>query len=204
MDQNLIDPKIIEEIKKQTVIIESFHTSPENSSRNSGIIIASDAVITADHCVVGKTIIRKEKFYSINEVAIKSCAAQVVLLNLLKPVFPQPIIKLSHKLEIGERVFYVNLGFGDVVDTFHYGYLSATVDSPDGITYYYIDGPFCPGMSGSGIYNTKGELVGMVMLTRSTEDMMMTAGLIVPVHYFEPLIYLARKDLVIKSNKNGK
>lgn len=205
MGQNLIDPNIIKEIRKQTIIIESFHVSPENNSRNSGIIIAPDAIITADHCVIGKTVVIKEKkSYPVDQVAIKLCAPQVVLLNLSKPVFPQPTIKLSHELEIGEQVFYVNLSFGEVVDTFHHGYLSATVESEDGITYYYIDGPFCPGMSGSGVYNVKGELVGMIMMTRSTEDMMMTTGLIVPVQYFEPLIYLARKDLIINPTKERK
>lgn len=199
MSRYLVNPKIIEQIKKQTVIIESFHFSSENRDINSGIIIAPDAVLTADHCVIGKTIIRKEKkFYFADEVATKLCAAQTVLINLAKPVFPQPPIKISHNLEIGERVFYINLTFGDTINAFHHGYLSAIIDCPDGITYYQVDGPFCPGMSGAGVYNIKGELVGMIMLTRSTEDIMMTAGLIVPVHYFEPLIYLSRKDLVIK------
>ncbi|MGC9049199.1 MAG: hypothetical protein ACP5IX_03200, partial [Patescibacteria group bacterium] len=83
--------------------------------------------------------------------------------------------------------------------------LSAAVNYPDGITYYHIDGPFCPGMSGSGVYNLKGELVGMIMMsTKSTEEMMMTTGLIVPVHYFKPLICLARKiELYPLVNQNA-
>jgi S1-C subfamily serine protease len=178
---------LIKEIKRQIVVIKSFHFSSEEEIVNSGFIVSKDTVLTADHCVIGKTIVKKgNKIYLVNEIAVKLCSAQVVALKLEKPVFHQPQIKIASNIKIGEKVFYINLAFGNIEESFHFGYLSAIVKHED-LTYYYIEGSFCPGMSGSPIYNLKGELIGMIMYTLTVETM--TNGIIVPVYYFKSLLY---------------
>lgn len=203
--KHLIKPKLIEEAKKNTVIIKS--TQVDDSSLNCGIIISPKYVITAAHCLIGKTVVIKNgNKYTIADAVpiIPSCG--VALLTLKEAVFPQPTLKIYRQIESGEEIFWTSLLFGEIQNAVFFGHIAASVTHSDGITYYYIHGGLCLGMSGSGVYNANGELVGMIMMTRrpldADENLMM--GLVVPTEYFMPLIALAREDLIIKPDSEKK
>lgn len=203
MAKYLISPKIRKEAADNTVTIESFNVI--ESCLNTGLIISPNKILTADHCLIGKTyIIKGEKHYPVDEnnVAIKLITPGVTLLTLAQSFFHQPKIKISRKVEPGEKLFWTALLFAKVQGTFCYGYLNSSFVGRDGLTYYYIMGDICGGMSGSAVYNFEGEIIGMIMGLESTENKSLTAAIILPVQYFEAIIYYAREDLIIKPKDN--
>lgn len=196
---NLIKPKIIEAVTKNTVVIESIQV--DELSVSSGIIISPKHVLTAAHCLIGNTtVIKNKNRYPIIDVCSILPASGIALLTLKEPVFSQPSIKICNQVNPGEIIFWVTLLFARIQEAFFYGYLSASVTHEDGLTYYYTYGGFCHGMSGSGIYNAKGELIGMLTLTKQflDENEKLMMGLVIPVEYFMPLIALCCENLIIK------
>lgn len=194
---HLIKPKLIDEVRQNTVVIQSKRM--DEVSLNSGIIISPKHVLTATHCLIGQTkIIKNNHSYKIIDVVPIIPSTGVALVSLEKPIFQQPIIKIGNNVKLGETLFWVTLAFGKIQEAVFVGHLSASINSYDGITYYYINGAICHGMSGSGVYNTEGELVGMLILMESSPERELTMAIAMPVANFMPLIVHAREDLIIK------
>lgn len=195
----LVKPEIIKEVRKNTVIVQNIQV--DEPTTGSGIIISSKNVLTATHCLGGKTyIVKDQKKYEVIDACPTLPSCGISLLTLKEPVFHQPTIKICENVEIGEILFWTTLAFGKIQEATFYGHLAASVRQKDDLTYYYICGDFCHGMSGSGIYNHKGELVGMlVMIEQSNNEFeKLVLGLAIPVRYFMPLIAITRDDLLVK------
>jgi hypothetical protein len=188
----IIKPELIEMARKNTVVIES------GDSLNSGLIISPRHILTASHCLKGKTtVIKNNKTYSVIDLEIGIPSVGVSLITLPEPVFHQPKIKICNQVEQGQVVFWTTLLFGQIAETLFTGYLAASVEH-NGLVYYYINGGICEGMSGTGIYNIKGELVGMLMMSLEWENDSLAIPIAIPANYFIPLIAYARDDLLIK------
>lgn len=193
MNKYVITPGLIKMAQKNSVIIHNTLVSKDNASMNAGIIIAENKILTALHCVGGKTIIIKDKEkYTPRDTDTFLTHAEVAVLTVNKPVFHKPDLRITTNVKPGEFLFWA-APFDQHRETTFCGYLTGITNLDDDITYYLIDGNVVQGMSGSGVYNHKGALVGMTKGSQTLHQR--NIGIVLPVTYLLPLIYSYREDL---------
>lgn len=194
MKKYVIDPNLAKMAKENTVIVESILLSKENASINTGIVIAPNKVFTSLHCIKGKTVIIKDgKKYPIRAAGTFLSDADVAVLTVDNPVFHKPDLQIQTNVGQGEYLFWA-APFADLSETIFCGYVTALIKGDDDIVYYHVDGKMISGMSGAGVYNYEGALVGIIKGIRDYKGS--NIGFVLPVAYFQSLIYSYRPDLI--------
>jgi len=153
-------------------------TSLSEMGLGSGVLIASDQVLTASHVVeIADRIQVRLVDGTMRRARVTSSEqfADVALLTLDEPVAGIKPARMgdSDRIRIGERVFVVGAPYG-ISHTLTVGYVSALHrnDPSDGLGYTNLiqtDAAINAGNSGGPLFNELGELIGIVshILSRS-------------------------------------
>ncbi|MDA2922566.1 serine protease [Patescibacteria group bacterium AH-259-L07] len=193
MEKYVIDPKLLHEAQQNAVITLSTVVSKNNTIEGAGIIIAENKILAPLHCTTGKTIVIKDKkIYPVRNEGSFLSEAEIAVLTINKPAFHKPNLKIAPDVEQGEFVFWT-APFDKLKKPVFSGYISTSAIGDDNMMYYYVDGTVVPGMSGAGIYNHTGELIGVLKGIQTYNEAKI--GIILPVTYLLPFIYSCREDL---------
>lgn len=156
----------------------------------SGVIIDSNFVLTARHCIEGlirqwmdntdnyilvnkDTItLRVENIIFYNQTSPQSLLLEkldMAILKLESPGFPfsyyTPALSMTDTLAPGMDLFWFSYGIEDIIDNgIHFGNVNKEIQYYEfGNIYYQADGVVIHGMSGSGVYTLDGKLTGLVV-----------------------------------------
>jgi S1-C subfamily serine protease len=175
-----VNPAVVE---IRTVSSSSFQqhdgtTATSELGLGSGVLIASDQVLTASHLVETANRIQVRLLDGTMRQARVTSSEQFADVSLLTLDAPVPGIEPitlgdSDRTRIGERVFVVGAPYG-ISHTLTVGYVSALHqnDPSDGFSYTNLiqtDAAINAGNSGGPLFNEHGELIGIVshILSRS-------------------------------------
>ena len=160
----------------------------------SGVVISADGyVITNNHVIaddsggVADTIIVRLKDSTEYEAEVVGTDSEsdVALLKIDAKGLAFAVAGDSDKLVVGENIVAIGNPLGELGGTVTSGIVSATgrtidVDGTE-MTLIQIDAAVNPGNSGGGLFNMKGELVGIVN-AKSTGDGVEGLGFAIPVN----------------------
>jgi len=144
------DYKALLEVRKTTVEIYGY--SGANISGCSGVLIRSNIALTAKHCAVGYEEIYVDN-HKVKSVII-SPSKDIAVLITEEPV-GNHVVKIANKM-IDSKQYVFGYGRPFIDDYFIAGiYLRTTHHGALTV------GTIIPGCSGAGVFNSKGELVGV-------------------------------------------
>ena len=163
------------EIKTETVARDSFFQNYITSGAGSGVVISKDGyIVTNNHVIEDASKINvtftsnEDKSYTAALVGTDE-ATDIAVLKIepsqgmeLTPA----VLGNSDKLVVGESVLAIGNPLGELGGTVTQGIVSAlgrqlTVENQS-MTLLQIDASISPGNSGGGLFNSRGELVGIV------------------------------------------
>ena len=168
-------PAMIKKMQTSTVLV-----SLPDVGNGSGVIVDRDTVITAGHvidaiqyCIEDVVILdndgKKHRVESIARAGDNDCG----LIRVRDPFDESQIVKLadSNSVLVGETVFAIGTPYGpDYFNTAIMGIVSG-VKRVEGFfgkgLYITLDVQGDPGFSGGPVFNVNGEVVGLVVGTRS-------------------------------------
>jgi serine protease Do len=188
-----------------TVVIHMKMTKGKKSGMGvcSGVYVAPNLILTADHCV--DTSLEREKGITLKGIWIKDindniAKAEVVKtdssrdLALLRTDLKGIPAKLARNVKVGEETWVVGnpLGLEFIVSK---GIVSATdvtfEDFPR--DHFITTATVLPGNSGGPAYNSKGQLIGIVVMSTSMLGSFGASGLGVVVQINEVRHFLKSK-----------
>ncbi len=130
----------------------------------SAVMISENEALTAEHCVhtsTGKLWAldsNNRSFTAIIERVDK--VNDICLIKLVSPI-PHTYVNIGHMVNKGDRIYTVNSG-DDFIGTFGEGMVANIIKDPQTDTVSIIHtSPILPGASGSGLFNWRGQLVGI-------------------------------------------
>ena len=143
----------------------------------SGVIISTDGhAITNAHVIQGETNLRVTVWLPQADTTLRRMVVQdieIVAVNnhidlaLIKITHPQQgkfvfaLLEAQESIEVGQTVFAIGNPMG-LERTLSQGVISTTQRSFDGLTYIQTDAAVNPGNSGGPLFNTRGEVVGII------------------------------------------
>lgn len=144
----------------------------------SGYVISETQIYTAGHCVNSKQV-RQPK----GQIKVRLYDGRIVMADVVRFSFSEEegkatdsallevptggLGKVARKgdckaLKQGQQVAIVGNTFGELTDSFTVGVMSYVRRTMSWGVYHQTDALAGPGNSGGGVYNMKGELVGML------------------------------------------
>lgn len=189
-----IKPSVVE-ITTETVSTNSFYGEYVNAGAGSGVILTQDGYIVTNHHVIEKTSKIKVKLADgtaydaelIGSDAQTDLALLKIDANQLSPV----ILGDSDQLKVGEWTFAIGNPLGSLGGSVSEGIISAlgrqiSIDGQK-MTLLQTTAAVNPGNSGGGLFNMKGELIGIVNAKSSGYDIE-GIGFAIPVNVVKPVI----------------
>lgn len=185
----------IVEITTEAVVTGSFMMQYVSEGAGSGVIISKDGyIVTNNHVIDGATSISVRttdgKSYEATLVGTDAQTDLAVIKieaeNLTAAVFGE-----FEKCDIGDTVVAIGNPLGQLGGTVTGGIISAldreiTIDG-NIMTLIQTDTAINPGNSGGGLFNTSGQLIGIVNAKSSGEDVE-GLGFAIPVTVAQPVI----------------
>ena len=199
-------PSVVE-ITTEAVVNNSFYGQYVTEGAGSGVIISADGYIaTNNHVVAGASNVKVrlsngDEYVakiigtdSQTDIAVIKIDAQ----NLVPAVYGD-----SSKLVIGELTVAIGNPLGELGGTVTDGIVSAldreiTVDG-EKMVLLQTSAAVNPGNSGGGLFNGKGELIGIVN-AKSSGDSIEGLGFAIPINTAKPII----QDLIEKGHVTGR
>lgn len=186
-------------ITTETVATDSYFGQYVTSGAGSGVIISEDGyIVTNNHVVDGATDIK---------VTLSNGDEYQATLIGIDPTNDIGVIKIdakdlnaatmgnSDELVVGEDVIAIGNPLGTLSGTVTNGIISALDRqiSIDGETYHLLqtNAAINPGNSGGGLFNAKGELIGIVNAkssSSSSETSIEGLGFAIPIDTVKPLV----------------
>lgn len=170
--------KSVVEITTESVTTGNFMRQYVSEGAGSGVILTEDGyIITNYHVVNGSSKIKvrtsDEKEYDATYVG-GDAQNDVAVLKIDAKDLTVAAIGDSDKIEVGESVVAIGNPLGTLGGTVTDGIISATsrqitVDNQT-MTLLQTSAAINPGNSGGGLFNTNGELIGVVNAKSSGED----------------------------------
>lgn len=170
--------EIVESVAKSVVTIET------NNATGSGVILdSSGIVVTNFHVIEGESeaIIRLENGDEFTDIAVVDIDPVKDIALLKIKTFDESVSPFgnSNSLNVGDDVVIIGSprGFQQSVTT---GIVSAIRESGDGYKLIQTDAAISPGSSGGGMYNSEGELVGIVVSKLVDAE---NINFVIPINY---------------------
>lgn len=166
------------EISTSSITTGSYMRQYVSEGAGSGVILTEDGyIITNNHVVEGATSIKvTTKDGSEYEATIVGTDSNndVAVLKIDAKDLTVAAVGDSDELEVGETVIAIGNPLGSLGGTVTEGIISATsrtitIDNVD-MTLLQTSAAINPGNSGGGLFNTNGELIGVVNAKSSGED----------------------------------
>jgi serine protease Do len=187
------------------------------SGVGSGVIINPDGyAVTNAHVIQGETALRVTAWLPLPDGSLKRTViedVEIVAVNnhldlaLLKIPHPEDEtftfapIEGSESIEQGQVVFAIGNPLG-LERTLSQGVISTTQRSFDGLTYIQTDTAINPGNSGGPLFNTKGEVVGIINMKLSA-FFAEALGFAIPARYVRDFIRNREAFAFDKDNPNS-
>lgn len=163
------------EIKTETVSTDSFFQNYVTSGAGSGVVISDDGyIVTNNHVIDGASKINvtfssnEDKSYEAKLIGTDK-ATDIAVIKIEVPDKMKLTVAAfgnSDSLIIGESVLAVGNPLGELGGTVTKGIVSALsrqlIVENQTMTLLQIDASISPGNSGGGLFNSRGELVGIV------------------------------------------
>lgn len=195
--------EITTSVTKTTVFLEQYVTS----GAGSGVIFSKEGLIVTNHHVIEgadeiKVRLANGDEYEATLIASDAQTDLAVLridANDLQPV----ILGNSADLKVGERVLAIGNPLGSLGGTVTEGIISATdrditIDGQS-MTLLQTSAAINPGNSGGGLFNSRGELIGIVNAKSSGSDIE-GLGFAIPIDIAKSVV----TDLVEKGKVSGR
>ena len=175
--------EVVRMVEKSVVVINamittanSFGFTSESPSAGSGVIIHSDGyILTCNHVVDGAasgkiTVTLNDGVSQYSAAVVGQDAASDLAVLKIQPKADQPLTAAKHGksgyLVVGERVVAIGNPLGTLGGTVTDGIISATerrIETENGtMTLLQTNAAINSGNSGGGLFNLKGELIGVV------------------------------------------
>lgn len=186
-------------VSKTSVFMGQYVTS----GAGSGVVLSKEGLIVTNHHVIEDADEISVRLSNGEEYDAKLIASDVqtdlAVIRIEAEDLQPAILGDSDKMNVGEAVFAIGNPLGSLGGTVTEGILSAkdreiTIDG-QGMTLLQTSAAINPGNSGGGLFNSKGELVGVVNAKSSGSDIE-GLGFAIPVNIAKTVV----SDLV----ENGK
>lgn len=153
------------------VSIEIINASGAKLGGGTGFIVQSDGVIVTNHHVIRdgyrlSVVTRDGERYEVKGVIAYDIAKDFAIIRI--PAVDLPVVPLgnSNDVELGEPVMAIGDPRG-LVGTVSSGIISAKGRKVEGSTWLQTTTPISPGNSGGPLFNNRGQVVGVMTLTRN-------------------------------------
>lgn len=163
--QNKTPKEIAREISRAVVIIEALDDRGSVTGQGSGFIVTSNgAVVSNLHVVQGAAMVRIKlpngDVYKTADVVESDDAKDIVVLKIKG--FKLPVVNLgdSDKAEVGESIVAISSPEG-LANSLSTGVISG-VRRLDTHRVFQITAPISQGSSGGALFNSNGEVIGIV------------------------------------------
>ncbi|HXD31211.1 MAG TPA: tetratricopeptide repeat-containing serine protease family protein [Pyrinomonadaceae bacterium] len=163
-------PELVRRVKPSVVAIATFDQKGEALSTGSGFFIRPEQVVTNLHVLRGsyraeiRTLEGKGRVYAVKGVLSIDDEGDLAILSVDIPAERSRPLELSTLLpEDGERIFVIGNPLrleGSVSD----GIVSAVREVPSLGKIIQVTAPVSHGNSGSPLFNTKGQVVGVITI----------------------------------------
>ncbi|MDF3000344.1 MAG: trypsin-like serine protease [Bacillota bacterium] len=166
------------EIRTETVTTDSWMQQYVTNGAGSGVIVSSDGyIVTNNHVIDGANKItvrlKNEKTYTANLIGTDS-KTDVALLKIDATGLTAAVLGDSEGLQVGDTAIAIGNPLGQLGGTVTQGIISALdrALSIDGKTMNLLqtDAAINPGNSGGGLFNDRGQLIGIVVAKSSGSD----------------------------------
>ena len=159
---NALSPEAIyANVAPSVLVIESLNASGQPISRGSGVVIASELVLTNCHVVMQASAVRVRSGSSEYAAISDTSDTQLDLCQLRVPgLGAAPVRRGTVKqVRVGQTVFAIGTPH-DLERTLSQGLVSALRETPDG-TLIQTSASISPGSSGGGLFDNEGRLIGI-------------------------------------------
>jgi serine protease Do len=195
------------EIRTEAVVNGSFFGNYVSEGAGSGVIISSDGyIITNNHVISGAdtiTVTTKDGTEYDAKLVATDSQSDIAVIKIDASDLNTAIIGSSADLVVGERAIAIGNPLGELGGTVTFGYISAldrevTIDGTT-MTLLQTDAAINPGNSGGGLFNTNGELIGIVN-AKSSGDSIEGLGFAIPID----TAYTIAQDLIENGYVSGR
>ncbi|MBE6929653.1 MAG: trypsin-like serine protease [Ruminococcaceae bacterium] len=195
--ESMSTEKVVEAVENSVVSIRVetqvstgyYHQSTTATGAGSGVIISADGyIVTNNHVIEGadKIIITTTENEEYEAVLVGSDdLTDIALLKVEAKDLPFAVIGNSDNLKRGQTAIVIGNPLGTLSGTVTVGVVSGldrniTMSDGDTMNLLQIDAAINPGNSGGGMFNDKGELVGIIV-AKNTATEIEGLGFAIPV-----------------------
>lgn len=151
------------------VLIETYNLKGEVSGAGSGFLVSADGVIVTNFHVVAHTKqatvrLANQDAYDTVEVLDVDKRKDIAVIKIKAVSLPYLTLGQSAAIEVGQPIFSLSNPLGELQNTLSQGIVSG-IRQGDGYHYFQITAPISHGSSGSPIFNSSGEVVGIAVAT---------------------------------------
>ncbi len=199
-------PSVVE-IRTEAVVNNSFYGQYVTEGAGSGVIISKDGyIVTNNHVVAGSSNI-KVRLSNGDEHNAKLIGTDpqtdIAVIKIDVENLTSAVYGDSSKLIIGELTVAIGNPLGELGGTVTDGIISALdreiIIEGEHMVLLQTNAAVSPGNSGGGLFNSKGELIGIVN-AKSSGDSIEGLGFAIPINTAKPII----KDLIEKGHVTGR
>lgn len=203
----------------------SFSKDKSLKSTASGFLIASSGLIVTNYHVVQdankiEVVFPEKKLVKSASVHLKDSKNDIALLEVkdfsFEEISTQPIpfsLADANSIKVGQEVFTLGFPLGDILGTksrLSTGRINSDYGLQDDPRLFQIGNPLQPGNSGGPLFNTKGELVGIVVSSLNAKFFYENIGIIpqnvnfaVKISYLQNLVSMINEGDEILKRKNS-
>jgi len=183
------------------VAYDYFNRSYPTEGSGSGIVVSADGyIITNNHVISGGnkiTVFLKDGRSFTAELVGKSATDDIALLKINAMGLTPAKIGNSSTLRVGDDTIVIGNPLGELQGTVTTGIISALEREIelDGTTFTVLqtDAAVNPGNSGGGMFDSNGQLIGMV-IAKTSETGVEGLGFVLPINVIVPVINELRKN----------
>lgn len=191
-----------------TSITNSFYGQQVSGSAGSGVILSTDGyIVTNNHVIEGAASItvrtREGDTYTATLIGADS-QTDLAVLKIDATGLTPAVLGDSDQLVVGETAVAIGNPLGELGGTVTSGIISALsreITMSDGVTMTLLqtNAAINPGNSGGGLFNSAGELIGVVN-AKSTGEGVEGLGFAIPVNTVKSVV----EDLINKGYVSGR
>ena len=191
----------VAEVRTEKVVTGSFYGQYVSEGAGSGVILSEDGyILTCAHVVDGATnvnVILKDGTTCPASIVGSDSATDVAVLKIEKTGLTSAVIGNSDELSVGEPAIAIGNPLGTLGGSVSSGIISALGRQIEIDGYYYTllqtTAPINPGNSGGGLFNSRGELIGLVNAKYASEQLE-GLGFAIPINSVMEIAEMLMKD----------
>lgn len=171
------------------VLIEAYDDKGEVASAGSGFLVSQDGKILTNFHVIQHTKratvrLANKDAYDTVEVLDLDKRKDIALIKIKAVELPYLTLGKSSAVDVGDQIFSLSTPLGIFQNTLSSGIVSG-IRAGDGYKYFQITAPISHGSSGSPVFNSHGEVIGIATMTFSEGQNLNFA---VPVDYAKGML----------------